>query len=210
MTPEGAWILDTGYVVPPKHRTNHKVWKLRKQLRAKLLAFPDEADRWERDDPEKINLLTERLETVLQKMQVNLSQEEYDQLRMGLLDDLLGFGAIQPFIEDKSYSEIMVNGPDVVFAEYKGKLTETDIVYDDEEHAYWTAQRIVRPLSRTIDRENPMVDARLPDGSRVHIVTIPSALQGTTITIRKFPEKRLTVQDLINFQIFHRTSRRIL
>lgn len=117
----------------------------------------------------------------------------------GLLDDLLGFGAIQRMVEDKSYSEIMVNGPDLIFAELKGKLTETPYVFDDEEHVLWTAQRIVRPLQRQLNRANPMVDARLPDGSRVHIVSQPSALNGTTITIRKFPDKRLTIQDLVGY-----------
>jgi pilus assembly protein CpaF len=91
----------------------------------------------------------------------------------------------------------------VIFAETKGKLRESEYVFDDDEHIQWTAQRIVRPLQRTLNRANPMVDARLPDGSRVHLVTSPSALNGLTMTIRKFPEKRLTVQDLINFGSFN-------
>lgn len=199
---DGSWVLDTGYVVPPKKRTPRKLAQLRKQIRSKLLAFPDEADIWSRYDDEKCELLTDRMKTVVGKLNVKLSAAEFDALRGMLLDDLLGFGAIQPLVKDKGYSEIMVNGPDVIFAEYKGKLTETPMVFDDEDHAYWTAQRIVRPLMRTLDRNNPMVDARLPDGSRVHLVTLPSALQGTTMTIRKFPEKRLSVQDLVNFGSF--------
>jgi Flp pilus assembly protein, ATPase CpaF len=105
-------------------------------------------------------------------------------------------------VDDTSISEIMVNGPDIVFAEQKGKLVETEYVFDDNEHALFTAQRIVRPLQRQLNRSFPMVDARLPDGSRVHIVSDPSALLGTTITIRKFPAKRLTVDDLIQFGSF--------
>lgn len=200
--PDGSWVLDTGYVVPPKKRTPARLAKLRKQLRAKLLAFPDEADEWGRTDAEKIKVITERLNTVLNKMNVELAPQDLELLREGLLDDLLGFGAIQNLINDKACSEIMVNGPEVIFAENKGKLAETELIFDDEEHVFWTAQRIVRPLNRTLDRSNPMVDARLPDGSRVHLVTLPSALLGTTITIRKFPEKRLTVQDLVNFGSF--------
>lgn len=200
--PDGSWVLDTGYVVPPKNRTPPNVAKLRRQLRTKLLAFPDEADQWDRNDPEKCGILEDRLKTVIKKLNAELSANEYKMLRDSLLDDLLGFGAIEPLVQDKSYSEIMVNGPDVVFAEYKGKLTETEIVFDDEDHAFWTAQKIVRPLMRTLNRENPMVDARLPDGSRVHLITLPSALQGTTMTIRKFPEKRLTVEDLVKFGSF--------
>lgn len=194
--------LDTGYVVPPKRRTTPKVKQLRKQLRPKLLAYSEEADSWYRNDVEKQHIIIERLNTVLQKMNIELSAQEFEELKECLLNDLLGFGAIEPLIQDRSYSEIMVNGPDVIFAEYKGKLQETEIVFDDNDHALWTAQRIVRPLQRALNRSNPMVDARLPDGSRVHIVAEPSALNGTTITIRKFPEKRLTVEDLIRFGSF--------
>ncbi len=188
--------------IPPKRRTTPRVAQLRKQLRTKLLAFPEEADLWKRHDPDKQKLLTSRLHTVLGKMGVTLSPPELQELTEGLLDDLLGFGPIQPLVDDTSISEIMVNGPDIVFAEQKGKLVETEYVFDDNEHALFTAQRIVRPLQRQLNRSFPMVDARLPDGSRVHIVSDPSALLGTTITIRKFPAKRLTVDDLIQFGSF--------
>ncbi len=199
-------VLDTGYAVPQKLRTTTNVKKLRKQLRSKLLAYPDEADKWKRGDSEKEHMLAERLNTILDKMNVNLSKPEYVELLDGLLNDVMGFGAIEPLIQDKGYSEIMVNGPEVVFAEYKGKLMETEIAFDDEEHVFWTAQRIVRPLGRELNRSNPMVDARLPDGSRVHIITLPSALRGTTVTIRKFPDKRLTVNDLVSFKSFTKES----
>jgi pilus assembly protein CpaF len=199
-----AVTLDTGYVVPPKLRTTPKVAQLRKQLRTRLLAFPDEADQWHRHDKSKQDILIGRLNTILEKMGVRLSVEELFELTESLLDDLLGFGPIQPLIEDRSCSEIMVNGPQIIFAENKGKIQETEITFDDEDHVYFTAQRIVRPLQRSLNRANPMVDARLPDGSRVHIVTEPSALQGTTITIRKFPDKRLTVDDLIKYGSFTR------
>ncbi|MDX1993925.1 MAG: CpaF family protein [bacterium] len=198
---QGA-TLDTGYQVPPKRRTTPQVKKLRKQLRTKLLAYPDEADGWKRNDAEKEQLILERLKTVLEKMGVKLSNSERFELEQCLLNDLLGFGAIEPLIQDRTYSEVMVNGGEVVFAEQKGKLRETEIVFDDEEHVQWTAQRIVRPLGRELSRKYPMVDARLPDGSRVHIVSQPSALNGTTLTIRKFPDKRLTVQDLVKFGSF--------
>ncbi|HRF98223.1 MAG TPA: hypothetical protein PLZ51_23610, partial [Aggregatilineales bacterium] len=101
---------------------------------------------------------TDRLVEILKKMSVSLSKAEFDELREGLLNDLLGFGAIEPLVQDKTYSEIMVNGADVVFAEHKGKLRETEIVFDDEDHVVWTAQRIVRPLMRSLNRANPMVD----------------------------------------------------
>jgi len=199
---DGSWVLDTGYRVPAKNRLPEKMARLRKQLRGKLLTTPDEADTWKRGDASKVKIIVERLDGILQKIGAQLSTEDYEMLRDALLDDLLGFGAIQGLIEDKACSEVMVNGPDVVFAEFSGKLNETQLAFDDNDHVNWTAQRIVRPLQRALDRANPMVDARLPDGSRVHLVTAPSALLGTTITIRKFPEKRLTVEDLVNFGSF--------
>ena len=192
--------LDTGYTVPSKIRTTPKVAQLRKQLRVKLLGSEDEADGWQRGDAEKEKIITSRMQTILQKMDIQLSQSELAELAEKLLDDLLGFGAIQPLVEDRKCSEIMVNGADVIFAEFKGKLIETDVVFDDEEHLRFTAKRIVRPLGRDLSRSNPMVDARLPDGSRVHVVSDPSALNGTTITIRKFPAERITVDHLINWK----------
>jgi pilus assembly protein CpaF len=150
-----------------KIRLSAKLTTLRKQIRPKLLATPDEADQWNRGDAEKEALLVGRLKTILQKMNLPLSAEEFESLKEAVLNDLMGFGAIEPLVQSKSISEIMVTGADMIFAEQKGKLRENEIVFDDEDHVQWTAQRIVRPLGRVFNRANPMVDARLPDGSRV-------------------------------------------
>jgi pilus assembly protein CpaF len=190
--------------IPPKIRTAPKIAQLRKQFRPKLLATIDEADQWHRGDMEKERILIDRLKTVVQKAGVQLSAFEFEELKEALLNDLMGFGAIEPLVQSKTVSEIMVTGADMIFAEQKGKLRENEIVFDDEDHVQWTAQRIVRPLQRAFNRSNPMVDARLPDGSRVHLVMPPSALKGTTMTIRKFPAKPLTVDDLIRFGSFPR------
>jgi pilus assembly protein CpaF len=189
---------------PQKHRLPPKLTALRKALRGKVLRTPDEADHWQRGDEAKEALIVERLRTIFKQMaqdnpNLGLSDSEFELLSNAILDDVLGFGAIDPLVRDRGCSEIMVNGPEIIYAEHKGKLGESEYVFDDEDHVQWTAQRIVRPLQRRLDRTFPMVDARLPDGSRVHVVTQPSALCGTTITIRKFPEKRLTIEDLIGF-----------
>jgi pilus assembly protein CpaF len=189
----------SGHKIPPKRRTTPRVADLRRTLRAKLLATPDEADEWERENSEHQKIVLDRLKIYLQRANIQVTKAEFDELSECLLNDLLGFGAIEPLIRDRSYSEIMVNAPDVIFAERKGKLIETEYAFDDDEHTYWVAQRIVRRLGRAFNRENPMTDARLPDGSRVHLILPPSALGGTTVTIRKFPEKVLTVEDLIRF-----------
>ncbi|MBN1565284.1 MAG: CpaF family protein, partial [Anaerolineae bacterium] len=188
-------------VVPPpaKKRTSPRVAQLRKQLRPKLLSAPNELDEMDSENPEHQQIVKDRLRVVLERAQIQIPPQELAELETALIYDLLGFGAIEALVRNKGYSEIMVNGPEIIFAEYKGKLLETEYVFDDDEHIQWTAQRIVRPLQREFNRKNPMVDARLPDGSRVHLIMPPSALEGTTITIRKFPESRLTVQNLIDW-----------
>jgi len=182
-----------------KRRSSQRVAALRKQLRPKLLSTPDEFDEAQSDDPKQQQIIKDRLRVILERAQISITSQELAELEQGLIVDLLGFGAIDPLVRDRETSEIMVNGPDQVFVEFKGKLVETDIAFDDDDHIIWTANRIVRPLQRKLDRHHPMVDARLPDGSRVHIVIPPAALNGPTITIRKFPEKRLTVNDLIQW-----------
>ena len=188
--------------VPPKRRTTPRIAALRKQLRGKLLSAPDEFDQMDSHDPEHQQIVRDRLRIVLERAHIQLSPHELAELESMLILDLLGFGPIDPLVHDTSYSEIMINGPEIIFAERKGKIVETEYVFDDEEHLQWTTQRIVRPLQREFNRNNPMVDARLPDGSRVHLIMPPSALQGTTVTIRKFPAKPLTVEDLIRFGSF--------
>lgn len=199
-SPQTRVLQEDEYTPPPKRRTTPKVAQLRKQIRPKLLATPDEADSWDSQNPEHQKTIIDRLDVVLKRANIELSKYERQELEQALIWDLLGFAAIEPLVRDKSYSEIMVNGPEIIFAERKGKLIETEIAFDDEEHLQWMAQRVVRPLQRDLSRRNPMVDARLPDGSRVHIITPPSALQGTTVTIRKFPDKRLTIEDLVRFE----------
>jgi len=120
-------------------------------------------------------------------------------LFQAVMDEILGFGPLEPLLKDNSISEIMVNGPKQVWIERKGHLTESGVTFLNDDHVMRIAQRIVAPLGRRIDRKWPMVDARLPDGSRVNIIGAPCALAGTTLTIRKFFKTPLTVENLIQF-----------
>jgi pilus assembly protein CpaF len=192
----------THSVPASKLQTSPNIAHLRKQIRPKLLAAPDEADEWQRGNREKENIIIGRLKTIIQKANIQLTSAEYEELKEALLNDLMGYGAIEPLVQSKTVSEIMVTGAEMIFAEQKGKLYESEYVFDDEEHVQWTAQRIVRRMGRSFDRANPMTDARLPDGSRVHLLMPPASIKGTTITIRKFPAKPLTVDDLIRFGSF--------
>ncbi|MCA2002029.1 MAG: CpaF family protein, partial [Chloroflexi bacterium] len=131
--------------------------------------------------------------------QLRLPEDLRKQIFDQVLNDLLGFGPIQSLLDDDDVSEIMVNGPKKVFVEKKGQLIKTAITFDDEDHVLRIIDRIVLPLGRRVDADSPMVDARLPDGSRVNAVVRPVAIDGPSITIRKFKKDKLKVEDLIAF-----------
>jgi pilus assembly protein CpaF len=116
-----------------------------------------------------------------------------------LINDLTGFGPINPLLLDEEVSEVMVNGPKQVYCERKGKLVLTSIQFRDDEHVMSVIEKIVAPIGRRIDESSPMVDARLPDGSRVNAIIPPLALNGPTITIRKFSKDPFQIEDLVNF-----------
>ena len=116
-----------------------------------------------------------------------------------IVDEAVGFGPIHPFLNDETITEIMVNGPNQVYVERSGKLARTDVVFRSDEHVLHIIEKIVAPLGRRIDESSPMVDARLPDGSRVNAVIPPISLVGPSITIRKFAKDPFTIDDLINF-----------
>ena len=116
-----------------------------------------------------------------------------------LKDEILGFGPITPLIEDPQISEVMVNGPHQVYVEREGKIQLSDVYFRDDHHVMHIIEKIVSPLGRRIDESMPMVDARLPDGSRVNAIIPPLSLTGPTITIRKFSKDPLKMQDLVKF-----------
>lgn len=116
-----------------------------------------------------------------------------------LVNDLTGFGPINPLLLDPDVSEVMVNGPNQVYVERGGRVELSNVQFRDNEHVMGVIERIVAPIGRRVDEASPMVDARLPDGSRVNVIIPPLALNGPTITIRKFSENPYTIDDLIRF-----------
>jgi pilus assembly protein CpaF len=149
--------------------------------------------------PETERLLQERFARVYQQAGVNLGADQVKHLFTMVCDELMGFGPIQQLLNDDTVSEVMVNGPDRIYIEQKGKLKLTPVRFANDEHVLKVIDRIIRPLGRRIDRKWPMVDARLPDGSRVNAIIPPCAIDGSTITIRKFSKNKLKVDDLIRF-----------
>lgn len=116
-----------------------------------------------------------------------------------LFNDIMGYGPIEVLIQDPSISEIMVNGPDKIYIEDKGKLKLTDLKFRDEDHLMNIINRIVSNVGRHVDESSPMVDARLADGSRVNAIIPPLSLIGPVLTIRKFGKKPITAQQLLKF-----------
>ncbi len=131
-----------------------------------------------------------------------LNRTERQQIFDMILADILGFGPLQPLLDDDSISEIMVNGPYKIYVERSGKNVLSDVKFQDNAHVQRIIERILAPLGRRVDESSPMVDARLPDGSRVNAIIPPLAIDGPSITIRKFSKKPLTVADLIRFGSF--------
>ena len=128
-----------------------------------------------------------------------LTRAQRNALFEQIVAEILGYGPLEPLLQDDTVSEIMVNGPKQVYVERHGKIEKTPIQFEDDEHVMRIIDRIVSPIGRRVDESQPYVDARLPDGSRVNIIIPPLALNGPTITIRKFSRDRLTAEDLIRF-----------
>src|SRR5690606_16908828 len=134
--------------------------------------------------PESERMLQERFANYLRQSGVSLSEAQARRLYEMVMDELFGFGPLEPLLRDDSITEVMVNGPRLVYIEQNGKITLTPIRFANDEHVLKVIDRIIRPLGRRIDRKWPMVDARLPDGSRVNAVIPPCAIDGPSITIR--------------------------
>src|SRR5436305_2260114 len=128
-----------------------------------------------------------------------LTKEERRALVKQLTDDILGYGPLEQLLADDSVTEVMVNAPDRVYVERSGKIERTPVRFVDEQHVMRIIDKIVSQVGRRVDEASPMVDARLPDGSRVNAIIPPLALTGPTLTIRKFSRDPYTINDLINF-----------
>src|SRR5438132_525383 len=128
-----------------------------------------------------------------------LTREERRQVTREITDDILGYGPLEPLLRDDSVTEVMVNNYDRVYIERKGKIEVADATFVDNAHLLRIIDKIVSQIGRRVDEASPMVDARLPDGSRVNAIIPPLSLRGPTLTIRKFSRDPYTIDDLIQF-----------
>lgn len=180
----------------PKSFTHQDLARLKKYLADNLLRAleMEGVPAGDRNDFVKNNIIQIFEQTKL-KLPDDLKKQIFDQV----LNDLLGYGPIQTLLDDPDVSEIMVNGPKKIFVEKNGKLTKSTVTFDDDDHIVRVIDRIILPLGRRVDFDSPTVDARLPDGSRVNAVVRPVAIDGPSITIRKFRKDKLQVEDLVKF-----------
>jgi pilus assembly protein CpaF len=132
-----------------------------------------------------------------EQAKVNLTTETRDRVVDSALADLIGYGPLEVLLPDPEISEIMVNGAKQVFVERNGELLETDVKFENDDHLLRIIDRIVSPLGRRVDADNPTADARLPDGSRVNVIIQPVAVDGPHLTIRKFLQTKITMDDLV-------------
>lgn len=171
---------------------------LKVRIQNKLIAELDPSMDISRKD-EVRRQIQELFNSILAEENMVLSKAERQRLFEVIVAEIIGFGPLEILLQDESISEIMVNGPKNIFVERKGNLTRAPVTFDSDEHVMRIIDRIVSPLGRRVDESSPLVDARLPDGSRVNVVIRPIALCGPTITIRKFSATPLAVSDLIRF-----------
>ncbi len=139
------------------------------------------------------------LQAVLQRDETPLTAADRSRIAQEVADEILGHGPLEPYLRDPEVSEIMVNGHDQIFIERGGRLYPVDAVFADESHLRRTVDKIVARVGRRVDEASPLVDARLPDGSRINAVVPPVALDGSLLTIRKFAADPFTITDLISF-----------
>ncbi|MGZ8733760.1 MAG: CpaF family protein [Acidimicrobiia bacterium] len=149
--------------------------------------------------PELRRQVQEALHTALADEKAPLSAMEKAQLVQDVTDDVLGYGPIDRFLKDPEINEVMVNGPDQVYVERRGVIEHTDVSFADETHLRRIIDKIVSEVGRRVDEATPMVDARLPDGSRVNVVVPPLSIGGPFLTIRRFSVDPYTVDDLVSF-----------
>ena len=156
-----------------------------------------------KDNKEEMKLLIEEINqtlgNILMDIKIHLLPGEKNRIVKYVLDEIVGFGPITSLLEDETVTEVMVNSPDEIFVERLGKIEKTEAAFKNNQHILHIIDKIISPLGRRVDESSPMVDARLPDGSRVNIIIPPLAIKGPTITIRKFSADPYGLEDLIGF-----------
>src|SRR3989442_5801553 len=204
--PDGAYVPQAGQsprqtlAAATRSRTPFELQaeRIKNRLQARLIEESAE-DSGDEDREQRAAKITDALTAVIAEMGLSLTKPEKQRLLDSVLNDFLGLGPIEALLADASITEVMVNGPDQIFIEHKGKLTLSNVQFESEDQLRRGIDRIVSTIGRRIDEGAPMVDARLKDGSRVNVLIPPLALDGPLLTIPKFSEEPHHITDLIKF-----------
>lgn len=182
---------------PKKAQASENVLKAKEQVYAKLMDQIDATAAMEIPRAELAEQVSDVVGEILVQEKINLNLKEQKELVKVLMNDMLGLGPLEPLLEDETITDIMVNGFNQVYVEQGGKLCLTDVVFKDERHLMNIATRIVTAIGRRVDESSPICDARLADGSRVNVIIPPLAIDGASISIRKFAKQKITLDKMI-------------
>ncbi len=185
---------------PDEEPVVERTGDIKRRLHYRLIdELGSELDRLADDDAAMRQRLEQMLSTMLQEERTPLSLIDRDEIRTDVIDNIVGFGPIEALLHDPEVTEIMVNNPETVYVERGGKIYATNQRFIDNAHLLRIIDKIVSRVGRRIDESVPMVDARLPDGSRVNAIIHPLAINGPMLTVRKFAKEPFTARDLIGF-----------
>ena len=181
---------------------SEEVSRLRRELHQRLLATFDFGDTDKASPAALESECRRRVEALLGATGSRLNDDERSRLISGVLDDAFRLGPLEPLLADPEVTDVLVTGPDRVFVERRGQLQHSDARFRDTAHLMHVIQRVVRNAGRRIDERSPMVDARLPDGSRVNAIIPPVAVDSPQLSIRRFPATALTLERLVDVGTF--------
>lgn len=179
--------------------SQESIMEAKDRLQPLLLEYIDATAANEMERSELAEQVSEAVNELMIQEKINLNLREQRELVNMLLHDMLGLGPLEPLLADESITEIMVNGPKQVYIEQKGKLQLCDVTFRDNQHLMNICTRIVTAVGRRVDESTPICDARLADGSRVNIIIPPLAIDGSSISIRKFAKQKITLEKMLEF-----------
>lgn len=195
---KGAYQLDTGYSIGDTLKPLRFV-ELVTKTHERMMDAMEASELQKLSEDERLQRARECLSEILTEENTPLVARLRNMIATEALAEISGYGPIQPLLDDPTITEVMVNGPHKIYIEREGKLYRQNRVFRDDAHLMRIIDRIVLPLGRRIDESSPLVDARLPDGSRVNAIIPPLAVDGPTLTVRKFARVPYTAEDLISF-----------
>jgi len=196
---EQAGSEDDPLAPPARNRGTDSVLEAKERVQPLLMEHIDPQAAGELSRSDLADQIGDVVGELLVQERINLNLKEQRELVTLLLNDMLGLGPLEPLLADESVSDIMVNGPEQVYVERGGKLELTDVHFRDNQHLLNVAQRIVTAVGRRVDETSPICDARLADGSRVNVIIPPLAIDGASISIRKFAKQKITLDKMVEF-----------